>query len=254
MTGHDGCSEMDRWDPKGFYADGDGLWMCEMRPRCFIAIRFTDLTEHISKSEMRESQMLRYNVDVLMADLDAIGEASLASARNSCGWEGMPDDPRALADCAIRYGCHAPLAEHNGNNLRKVLRAARVEANQLMADARALETAMGRVVNKMGSTALEFMTGDLDAALARGLAAGTTDARIMAQMQAPIPPGPLVANIKMSAIPSDDPIAYSMGFLSGFQGREETEATEDLADAYISGREHGANVRLKRQPIPEWVS
>ena len=123
-------------------------------------------------------------------------------------------------------------------------RAARREANEVMGDSEAMETAMGRTVNRMDSTALEFMTGDLDSALSRGLAQGNRDASIMAQMQAPIPAGAIRADIKLDKVPSDDPLAYTMGFMSGFQGRQLDGPQEDLADAYITGR----------KPSPDWIS
>lgn len=250
---HDGFSEMDRWDPSGFQADGDGLWMREMAPRLFVGVRFTDMDEHINDWE-KGDEYTRYDATVSLVDLDAIGDENIASARDCCGPDDQAPSPRELAYCCIQYGCHAPLHTATGGDLRKVLREARREAIEMMRDSETLSTALGKSVNAIGSTAAEFMIGDMDSAMSRGLAQGDTNARIMAQMHRPIPQGGVSASITMGDVPSDDPIAYSMGFLAGFQGSEETTPRDDLADAYLKGREHGADVRMGKQAIPGWVA
>ncbi len=176
MAGHDGFAEMLRWDPHGFEADGDGLWWRELTPRCFIGVRFTDMWENISERERGEMQ--RYEATVAMVDLDAIGSDELASAVRSCGWENMPDEPRALAECLIRYGDYAPLGSYYGNDLRQ----ARREANELLADTDARSVALDKPVNAIGSTAAEFMRGDTWAALHRGVESGNKDAMLITKM------------------------------------------------------------------------
>lgn len=235
--------------------DYGGTWTRHVAGRRYHVIVLDNMDEACGRDN--EGQP-RYVVQVREVDLDA---APVRAAAESCGpgWpvpDGTPD--AALTECVSYYGAYAPLWNSSGDNGHALIRQAKRISRELSSDAGAYERAMSRPVNALGSTAREYAAGDLDSALSRKLAAGDTGARILAQMQAPIPPGPLACSIALGAIPSDDPIAYSMGFMDGFQGRpmpepEEPEDGGGLADAYLSGREHGADVRIGRQPMPEWV-
>ncbi len=82
----DALSEMGRWDPSGFEDGGDGIWIRERSPRCFIVIRYTDMMEHIPESEQGpEFLATRYDATVSMVDLDAIGRSEVAQAMS--GWD-----------------------------------------------------------------------------------------------------------------------------------------------------------------------
>ena len=61
-------------------------------------------------------------------------------------------------------------------------------------------------------------------------------------------------DVRMGDVPSDDPLAYTMGFMGGYHGSELPEERSELADAYLEGRDHGADVRIGRKPVPAWVS
>lgn len=252
-------SEMERWGEAGYVGDESGIRIKPAGGRKFIAIRWDDI--HAATGEDHGP---RHVFEVVMVDLDAIGEENIASALRSCGPgedEELPDI--GVAEACISYGCHAPLASHEGGNRRALFRAARQDAETFIEDEDALEDRLdGAPVNAMGSTPREFMRGDFDSALARGLAKGDRSAGIVAQMQAPIPRGvALQASVTLQddslmALSNGDPLAYTMGFMDGFQGREMPEAPEgdSLADAYVKGREHGADVRLGRQPKPDWIN
>ena len=69
-----------------------------------------------------------------------------------------------------------------GNAYRPLLRQAKNEANSLKDSAR-FNDAMRRPVNQIGSTALEYMQGDINSALVRGIAKGDPMARIMGKVQ-----------------------------------------------------------------------
>ena len=80
------------------------------------------------------------------------------------------------------YGLYAPMGNWEGNAYRPLLRKAKREANSLK-DADWFHAAMRRPVNRLGSTASEFMQGDTNSALIRGIAKGDPMARIMGKVQ-----------------------------------------------------------------------
>lgn len=260
MGKHSFDSEMDRWGQYGYVGSEDGIRIKPAGGRKFIAIRWNDM--HAATGETHGA---RHVFEVLMVDLDEVGENGIAQARQCCGQEEDEDNPTpdiGLAEMCISYGLYAPLDSHGGGDLRKLFRAARRDAESYIEDADTLEDRLdGAAVNAIGSTPREFMRGDIGAALSRGLAAGDRSAGILAQMQAPIPRGALQASVTLQddslmALSNGDPLAYTMGFMDGFQGSALPEAPEDdsLAPAYVKGREHGADVRLGRKPKPDWIN
>lgn len=123
----------------------------------------------------------KYVVELRLVDLGALSQSTIKSALESCGWQNMPDTDDALAECCDSYGAHAPLETFSGNNAHKLLRQAYKAANALLDD-EALEEQLDRPVNKIGSSAREFMAGDITSAIQRGCESGNPDARIMAKM------------------------------------------------------------------------
>jgi hypothetical protein len=84
--------------------------------------------------------------------------------------------------CLHAYGAQAPLWSEAGKNAHKLLRAAKRESRLLATNAAEYEARMDRPVNKIGSTAREYASGDFSSAVLRGLSEGRTDAMIMAKM------------------------------------------------------------------------
>ena len=248
------------WDTPG------GLFIAPIGPadsaREWLAIRWDDIWDATGETEGP-----RYSVDVLMVDIHSNQLANAAkscgiSVRDGDGWkqQELSDYPPAgLAEMLVSYGAYAPLWSEGGNAIHSLLATALREAEDYRQDEQAREERLdGAPVNAIGSTPREFMSGDIDAAMSRGLAAGQVNAKVMAQMYHPIPTGAVSANIGIGAMQAegiDDPLAYSMGFLEGFQGSElpVTEEDDSLADAYIKGRSHGADCRMRRQPLPAWI-
>jgi hypothetical protein len=77
------------------------------------------------------------------------------------------------------YGVSAPLWQSGGNNARKLLREASKQAqmtNMLFG------FYMDAPKNKIGTTGWEAIKGDLDSALHRTIASGSTEGRILAKM------------------------------------------------------------------------
>jgi hypothetical protein len=80
------------------------------------------------------------------------------------------------------HGAYAPLWQEAGTNSHKLLRAAKRESRLLASDTVAYEQRMDRPVNKVGSTAREYATGDVSSAILRGIAEGDPRAELMAKM------------------------------------------------------------------------
>ena len=113
------------------------------------------------------------------------------------------------------------------------------------------------------------MHGDIMSAMERGVQKGDATAKIMAKMHGVTPEnieavekagpratGSIHASIRMGAIPSDDPLAFSMGFMNAMAGRgldQPGTTREELAEAYIAGHKLGWAVRAGDVPRPDWI-
>ncbi len=123
-----------------------------------------------------------YVVELFLVDLSAIGEKEQASALRSRGAEDEDMSDAWLAVCCYEYGLKAPLESWSGNAYGKLLRAARSLAHTLKRDADATEDRLERTVNRSGSTAREYMSGDIDSAILRGVSEGRPDAELMLKL------------------------------------------------------------------------
>ena len=186
----------------------------------------------------------KYHVELRFVDLNAISADNLQSALNSCGWQEMPDTDEAKADCLDSYGCHAPLGQWSGNNARKLMRESYREANSLL-DQSALSSAMDKTVNKIGSTAREFMQGDIFSAMQRGCEAGNPDSRITAKMYG------IPQNVIDDTRPVDF-LPYLMGYMCAMNGGNR-ETDPDTSPEYFRGYERGENVKAGKCPAPGWI-
>lgn len=91
----------------------------------------------------------------------------------------------AIVEACHSYGARAPMGSWEGNNAWALLREARAEANRQ--DARNGANIyrgmmLARPVNAIGSTAQEYMRGDIYSPIARGVAAGDPKAGLMAKL------------------------------------------------------------------------
>jgi hypothetical protein len=129
-----------------------------------------------------------YNVDLSEVDLGALSAESMRSAMECCGVDRdyLEDlDPGQaelmIAECCHSYGCKAPLWSADGNDARKLLAEAKQESRALD-DPDAHDRAMNRTVNAIGSTAAEYMTGDIWSALRRAKEDPTPSQAIILKM------------------------------------------------------------------------
>jgi hypothetical protein len=186
----------------------------------------------------------RYACEVKYVDLASLSPDTIKSAVESCGSPEYASDPRAVAEMCAQYGAAAPLHSENGNNRREVMRAAYRAADDLLSPD-TFSDAMARPVNALGSTAEEYMRGDLDAAMARGVESGDPSARLLA---------------KMHGIPDDaindarpaDWLPYLFGYMAGHAGQAR-DTGPDLAPEYGRGYERGERVRKGEAPAPGWI-
>ncbi len=188
----------------------------------------------------------KYVVELRLVDLTAISASNLKSALECCGQEHIenPSD-EILADCCNSYGCHAPLDSWSGGNARKLLRAAYKLANELSNQDKLNDRLDNRPVNKIGSTAREFMNGDTMSAIQRGVEAGNPSARIMAKMHGV--PQDTIDNTR-----PDDWLPYAFGYMAGMNGSPK-ETDPDTSPEYFRGYDRALNVKAGKAPAPAWI-
>lgn len=167
----------ERWcDPDGY---GNGTWGRHVAGGMFHVIEVTDMDEACGRdNEGRE----KYVVELHLVDLDALTDKAWAEAKKSCGWEGMEDTPRIRAEVFHRHGNKAPLHSVTTDNRGKGYAECRKESYRLSGTPGALDEALMKPANKIGATALEFMQGDINSAMVRGVANGDPSAKLMAKM------------------------------------------------------------------------
>ena len=168
-----------------------GRWMRLIDGRRFHVIEFTNMDDACGSDNAGNPP---YVVELREVDLNAIGPDTLASALSSCGedtvengkpvWnhDGSPIEDIALVEMCNGHGSYAPLESWTGSNAWHMIRQARAESNSLGRDAAAYEARMERPVNGIGSTAREYMTGDISSAIMRGVSQDDPKAILMLRL------------------------------------------------------------------------
>lgn len=154
-------------------------------------------------------------------------------------------EPLMIAETCKQYGHYAPLWDDQGNGRIVLRRLARRAARELASDAGSMESAMERPVNKIGSTAREFMQGDIFSAMQRGAESGDPESRLMAKMYG------IPDDVVNDARPADW-LPYLMGYGDGLSERDR-ESDPDVAPEYHRGFDRGVRVRLGEVPAPGWI-
>ena len=256
------------------YLDAGGKWARKLGSRGrYHFVEMIDWEDH--GRDWKKDGAPRYIGELSEVDVLSASEKTMKSALDCCGgadWiNERPADMREMytAEVLFDYGCRAPLDSFEMGSWRQAVRAAKKRSYELEGDPEKLEELMERPVNQIGSTAREFMHGDMMSALDRGVRKGDAAAKIMAKMHGVTPenidavekagprPGGFAASIRMGAIPSDDPLAFSMGFMNGVSGSgldQPGVTREELAEAYIAGHKLGWAVRAGDVPKPDWIA
>jgi hypothetical protein len=130
----------------------------------------------------------KYCVELCAVSPSQAGE-NLNAAIRSCGY--APEDnngkimevtPLMAVEMLHSYGTSGHLWSSQGNNAHRLLREARSEARG------SIDGLLEKTVNKIGTTALEAMQGNLLGGLSRTIASGSTEGRILAKMYGVTPP------------------------------------------------------------------
>jgi hypothetical protein len=157
-----------------------GKWIRQVETLAFQVIEFTNMDDACGRDNEGRPP---YHCDLSLVDLETIGPKEIGHA---LGYVGVESDekiaPIWIADACHAYGCKAPLWQDAGRNAHELVREAKREAKAYLPGSDALVSAMDRPVNALGSTAREYMTGDLDSATARGLESGDPAASLIAKM------------------------------------------------------------------------
>lgn len=273
------------------YVDYGGKWYrCVAKGR-FHVIELTNMDEACGRdNEGRPT----YVVELSGIDLYETPRKEIESALRSCGWKMIAFSPKSLLPCTVvddyrgdvigsnaaaelvlvealhSYGCRAPLESWEGNNWEELMKLARAESKTLD-DPIEFEERMNRPVNQLGSSAREYMQGDIQSALVRGVAAQRPEAMLMAKLQgAPddvieavaqlgnkvTGQGPVMFQVKLNSSEAKDetdgdPLPYVVGYGDGLAGRPAER--DDVAESYTKGYERGVLVRKGEAQPPSWI-
>ncbi len=182
------------------YTDYGGKWWKRMSGRRYHVIELLNWQEAVGERDAAEIGAT-YNVSLSEMDLDVIPAKEIASALRSCGWEivangdienehdgatvaakGADYYDLVIVEACHGYGLKAPLSDENGNSYHKLMREA-VSYSHRLRTPREHRKAMRKPVNRIGSTAAEYMQGDITSALVRGVVAGDGTALLMAKIE-----------------------------------------------------------------------
>jgi hypothetical protein len=209
--------------------------------RRYQIVELVNMDEACGRDNQGQS---RYNVALRLVDLNTLSEKNIGDALSCCGIEDDEPSDDVLAEACDSYGCHAPLEQWNGNNARKLLRSAYAEAKSLL-DSEQLKDRLQRPVNKIGSSAMEFMRGDFMPAVQRGCESGQADARIMAKMYG-------VEQSTIDNVRPADYLPYVFGYMAAMNGGTK-ETDPDTSPEYFRGYDRGLAVKAGTAPAPDWI-
>lgn len=161
-----------------------GKWYRRVGVSTYQVIELTNMDDAVGRRD--NEGYPTYVVELSLVDLYQIPSEVQKSALRSCGpdlaeYESELHDQITAIAC-YEYGAKAPLESWSGNGSTRLLREARKLAASLKKDGNALEDRMQRQVNKIGTTAQEYMTGDIRSAVLRGVSEGREDAQLMLRL------------------------------------------------------------------------
>lgn len=169
--------------------DYGGKWYQQTGPDTYLVIEVINWEDCCGSDAPEHATHNADLSEVTIADPDANREACRSYGLD-LGADGFPENdygesmgPLALVEALHGHGSRAPLGSWDGD-YQAVLRRAGKEAARLMQDPDELENALELPVNKIGSTAREYRSGDIASAVLRGLADGDPRADLMARMGA----------------------------------------------------------------------
>lgn len=165
--------------------DYGGKWYRRVGVSTYQVIELTNMNDACGRRD--NEGYPTYVVELSLVDLSQIPVEVQESAWRSCGpdltacYESELRDQITAIAC-YEYGAKAPLESWSGNGSTRLLREARKLAKVLKKDCSELEDRLQKPVNKIGTTAQEYMTGDIRSAVLRGVSEGREDAQLMLRL------------------------------------------------------------------------
>ena len=172
---------MNKWTYTGDISvlDYGGMWIRALDAHRFHIVEITNMNDACGRDNEGQS---RYVVELSEVDLREIDYNAVDRCCDVSGCSHGDTIPGiAWAEAAKHYGSAAPLDSVSTNNGWNGIRNMKRRSREIEKDSAIHEELMERPVNKIGSTAREFMRGDIESAIRRGVANGNQDARLMAK-------------------------------------------------------------------------
>jgi hypothetical protein len=288
---------LDRLKPSKLFhvlmGEGSTTWSfyrC-VAPQRFHVIEVTDMDDTCGRDNDGRPTFV---VELNAVDLAEITLETVDSALRSCGWSRREFSPKqplyctivndysgdvvangknvelCIVECLHSYGSKARLESWEGNGWKVLVKKARAESRSLDDEA-TYEERMSRPVNRLGSSAREYMQGDLRSAMYRGVQNGDQTAKIIAKMHGATdesitavestgparPQGAVMVQARLQSSEADaetggDPLPYLMGYTAGVTGQP-AERGDDYAPQYKQGYDRGVRVRSGDERAPTWI-
>jgi len=144
------------------WIDHGGSWGCKAPDGSWYVLQWTDMHDATG-----ETSGDRWIAEVRRVNLAEVPPRELEQALGSFDLDSDAGEIERVGACNS-YGIYAPLENFWGSKYAERIRAsAKRYALGLMTDASALDSALDRPVNRIGTTAREFGRGDISAGLRR---------------------------------------------------------------------------------------
>ena len=177
------------WHGDVNYLDYGGTWIWVVQIGEYHFIRLMNWEDAVGEREAAEVGF-KYNMELSVVLTPDIPGSTKVDALKSCGmteavWDLVTlnkdyfEADKLTAGACFEHGAKARIEDVDTNNFHKTFRELAERSREIAGDDSALHET---VANRIGQTAFEYMTGSMGPALARGLEAGSQEARILAKM------------------------------------------------------------------------
>lgn len=161
-----------KWEDIGYGSDDTEKYIASIGDRRYFCIELLHM-----HALTGDNSGEKYCSEVKYLDLKDLKESDIEKAKQEINYEDIPEI--AIAEWCIQYGFAAPLDQFGGDKYpARILAQAKRCALEYIKDNNALEKALDKPCNGIGSTAREFMRGDLDSAMKRLVLDPTADALV----------------------------------------------------------------------------
>jgi len=187
-----------------------------------------------------------YTVELSEVDILQLSDETIKTAIASTGMhfeDGTRPRDFELAEILFSYGNKALLWQWSGPVRWRLERTAKRVSEYFQADQAALDFFMARPVNKLGTSALDYMKGNIN-----------MNASPKAGYYFIPPNGAVGFQVEQGKIPFKDPLAYITGFMAGLANTQEVlDGGGAKAGAYLVALYHGKLCRDQVLPVPDFI-